>query len=221
MIKQNKAFKVVYLGSSGVGKTSINGRFCNDSFFPGTTSTIGAAFSKMKLATDVYVDIWDTAGQERFQSLMPMYYRDAFIGIVVFDILCIKSFERARKWINEIMMQKCCSHILLLGNKIDLIGKNVNNNNGNNNNNNNQIVKPSQIDDFLTEENLFEIKYLEVSAYDSTGIDKMKEIIIQWCSENLKKEQRDRKDRHIINDSDGIIILNDLPDKNIATCSSC
>ena len=82
-------FKLVLLGDSAVGKSSLVLRFVRGQFFEYQESTIGAAFLTQTVAlndTTVKFEIWDTAGQERYHSLAPMYYRGAAAAIVVFDI---------------------------------------------------------------------------------------------------------------------------------------
>jgi len=82
-------FKLVLLGDSAVGKSSLVLRFVRGQFFEYQESTIGAAFLTQTVAlndTTVKFEIWDTAGQERYHSLAPMYYRGAAAAIVVYDI---------------------------------------------------------------------------------------------------------------------------------------
>lgn len=84
-------FKLVLLGESSVGKSSLVLRFCKDKFQEYQESTIGAAFITQSVFLEdqnaiVKFDIWDTAGQERYHSLAPMYYRGAQAAIVVYDI---------------------------------------------------------------------------------------------------------------------------------------
>ena len=75
-------FKLVLLGESAVGKSSLVLRFVKGQFHEYQESTIGAAF----LTQTVKFEIWDTAGQEGYHSLAPMYYRGAQAAIVVYDI---------------------------------------------------------------------------------------------------------------------------------------
>ena len=83
-------FKLVLLGESAVGKSSLVLRFVKDSFDDYRESTIGAAFLTQTISLDesstVKFEIWDTAGQERYKSLAPMYYRNANCAVVVYDI---------------------------------------------------------------------------------------------------------------------------------------
>jgi Ras-related protein Rab-22 len=81
--------KVVLLGDTGVGKSSLVLRFVTNNFKPYSESTIGASFmSKMIMVQGkpIKFQIWDTAGQEKYHSLAPMYYRGAAAAIIVYDI---------------------------------------------------------------------------------------------------------------------------------------
>ncbi|CEG73018.1 Putative Rab family, other [Rhizopus microsporus] len=89
MMNQIPSVKLVLLGDSAVGKSSIITKYATDTFVEGREATIGAAFLAKICATEdrtVKFDIWDTAGQERFRSLAPMYYRNAAAALVVFDV---------------------------------------------------------------------------------------------------------------------------------------
>lgn len=82
-------FKVVTIGESGVGKTSIVRRFAEGVFDENSPSTIGAAYVKVNVIlpdANVFLNIWDTAGQERFQSLIPLYLRSANACLIVADV---------------------------------------------------------------------------------------------------------------------------------------
>ncbi|KAI8077355.1 ras-related protein rab-21-like protein [Gilbertella persicaria] len=116
--------KVVILGRTGVGKTSVALRYVKNTFSPNGSSTIGAAFMAKKLTVDdcsVRLQIWDTAGQERFRSMAPMYYRGASAAILVYDITSEESFTELMSWMEELkknMSENLLIHIV--GNKIDL-----------------------------------------------------------------------------------------------------
>ncbi|KAI6670665.1 hypothetical protein NL676_005550 [Syzygium grande] len=119
--------KLVLLGDMGAGKSSLVLRFVKDQFFDFQESTIGAAFFSRTVGVNdasVKFEIWDTAGQERYHSLAPMYYRGAAAAIIVYDITSTESFERAKKWVEELHKQGNPNLIITLaGNKTDLEDK--------------------------------------------------------------------------------------------------
>ncbi|AAS50190.1 AAL176Cp [Eremothecium gossypii ATCC 10895] len=122
-------FKLVLLGDSSVGKSSIVHRFVKDSFDEFRESTIGAAFLSrtIKLADHddamIKFEIWDTAGQERYKSLAPMYYRNANAALVVYDVTQEDSLAKAQSWVNELKSKVGDEDlvIFLVGNKLDLV----------------------------------------------------------------------------------------------------
>ena len=116
--------KVVFLGETSVGKSSIVSRFTRDEFFDFQEPTIGAAFQTKNIQLDncvVKMEFWDTAGQERYRSLAPMYYRGASVAFIVYDITNPDTLNNAKYWINQIKNkgERNCI-IVLLGNKNDL-----------------------------------------------------------------------------------------------------
>ncbi|CAG5095038.1 Similar to RAB5B: Ras-related protein Rab-5B (Gallus gallus) [Cotesia congregata] len=120
-------FKLVLLGESAVGKSSLVLRFVKGQFHEYQESTIGAAFLTQTVCLDdttVKFEIWDTAGQERYHSLAPMYYRGAQAAIVVYDIQNQDTFVRATTWVKELQRQASPSIVIALaGNKADLANK--------------------------------------------------------------------------------------------------
>lgn len=118
-------FKLVLLGESAVGKSSLVLRFVKGQFQEYQEATIGAAFLTQTVCLDdttVKFEIWDTAGQERYHSLAPMYYRGAQAAIVVFDITSAESFARAKTWVMELQRQASPNIVIALaGNKADMV----------------------------------------------------------------------------------------------------
>jgi len=119
-----KDIKVVLLGDSGVGKSSLVLRFVTDTFKPYSDSTIGASYMTklINFENKAYkYMIWDTAGQEKYHSLAPMYYRNTQIAIIVYDITQKHTFLTVKKWIKE-LQQKGPPDVLIaiVGNKQDL-----------------------------------------------------------------------------------------------------
>jgi small GTP-binding protein len=117
-------YKLVLLGDSSVGKSSLTLRFVRNQFDEHQESTIGAAFlTQTLLMSDCTAkfEIWDTAGQERYHSLAPMYYRGAAAALLVYDVTNRQSFLRAQSWVNELQQQGNTNTVIsLAGNKVDL-----------------------------------------------------------------------------------------------------
>jgi small GTP-binding protein len=120
-------FKVVLLGESAVGKSSLVLRFVKREFHEFQESTIGAAFLTQTVQIDdttVKFEIWDTAGQERYHSLAPMYYRGAQAALIVYDLTNKESFLKAQNWVRELQRQASSSIVIaLVGNKLDLASR--------------------------------------------------------------------------------------------------
>jgi Ras-related protein Rab-7A len=120
--------KVIILGDSGVGKTSLMNQYVNKKFSNQYKATIGADFLTKEVMVDdrtVTLQIWDTAGQERFQSLGVAFYRGADCCVLAFDVTNPNSFKNLDSWHDEFLIQARPSDpdnfpFVVLGNKIDL-----------------------------------------------------------------------------------------------------
>ncbi|XP_060516927.1 ras-related protein Rab-18-B-like isoform X2 [Cylas formicarius] len=122
--------KILIIGESGVGKSSLLLRFTDDNFDPQQTLTIGVDFKTKKLTVDgntVKLAIWDTAGQERFRTLTPSYYRDAQGAILVYDVSSYATFAKLEMWLNELETYSTKRNIvkMIVGNKIDVHNREV------------------------------------------------------------------------------------------------
>ena len=117
--------KVVLLGEAGVGKTSIISRYVNNTFSDVLMSTTGASFAIKKLEIDpehkIKFQIWDTAGQERFRSLAKIFYQNAAVAVLVYDITRRDSFQKLKDfWVKELKENAPSDIILALAaNKSD------------------------------------------------------------------------------------------------------
>ena len=120
--------KVIILGDSGVGKTSLMNQYVNKKFNAQYKATIGADFLTKEVTVDdrlVTMQIWDTAGQERFQSLGVAFYRGADSCVLVFDVVQPKTFDNLDSWRDEFLIQAGPRDpdnfpFVVLGNKIDV-----------------------------------------------------------------------------------------------------
>mmetsp|Transcript_24122 Transcript_24122/g.61250 ORF Transcript_24122/g.61250 Transcript_24122/m.61250 type:complete len:230 (-) Transcript_24122:49-738(-) len=122
-----RSHKVVFLGQSGTGKTSIIRQFMHGTFDDSYQATVGMDFVSKLLRPEgrsksVRLQLWDTAGQERFRALIPGYLRDASACIVVYDITSRPSFEQTRSWVDQAQQERAPGEICLalVGNKVDL-----------------------------------------------------------------------------------------------------
>jgi small GTP-binding protein len=118
------SYKVVVVGDSSVGKSSIVQRLIEGTFTEDGTSTCGADFFTHCVPVNneqVKLQIWDTAGQERFRSISKSYFRNAVGAVLVYDITKMQSFDRVGTWLNDLQsLAAPNAYILLVGNKADL-----------------------------------------------------------------------------------------------------
>ena len=152
--------KVIMVGDSGVGKTSIIGRYLNK-FNENEKSTIGASFSNKISIIDKYkisFDIWDTAGQERYRSVSSIFYKEAYLCIFVYDITEPNSFENIKNYWYKTVMENASPKIILgiAGNKNDLYEK--------------EKVKEKEVQKFCKE---IDALYFSTSALLNNSIDDM------------------------------------------------
>ncbi|KAJ9177699.1 hypothetical protein P3X46_012889 [Hevea brasiliensis] len=163
--KRRALLKVIVLGDSGVGKTSLMNQYVYKKFSQQYKATIGADFVTKELQVDdnlVTLQIWDTAGQERFQSLGAAFYRGADCCVLVYDVNVLKSFETLNNWHEEFLKQADPVHpdelpFILLGNKIDLDGGNS------------RVVSEKKAADWCASKG--NIPYFETSAKENYNVD--------------------------------------------------
>jgi small GTP-binding protein len=176
------SFKIITIGDSGVGKTSIIRRFVFNTFEQDNLSTIGVNFSfkdcTIKNGNKVKIKVIDTAGQEKYKSLSKSYFKNADGVLFVFAIDDLQSFQNIREWItlfNENNSGKEGIPKYLIANKDDL--------------ENESKVNKELIDQFLKENNN-QYKFKSVSALKC---DKRIEELFQEIAENLYNNYKDVK----------------------------
>ena len=168
--------KIVLLGDVSVGKTSIASRYCKNLFNDNHITTIGAAYQSQKVVLQngatVKFHIWDTTGQERFRAMTNLYYKDAQVAILTYDIKNENSFSSIQFWINELKFKVENEDMLLflVGNKCDV-------------NSNERKVSKSQGKNFAAENNMF---FFETSAKTGEGINDLFITIANKLYEKIK-----------------------------------
>ncbi|XP_065827441.1 uncharacterized protein [Oscarella lobularis] len=122
--KAEYLYKILLIGDSSVGKTSLLMRFVDESFAPSYTATVGIDWKAKVVNLDgfaIRLQLWDTAGQERFNTLTANYYRGAMGVVLVYDITQPRTFKGVSTWISnvdEYASPSTCK--LLVANKTDL-----------------------------------------------------------------------------------------------------
>ncbi len=180
----DNTFKVIIIGDSGVGKSSILTMFCEktipDDYYNTTigvdlfTKIININKKKIKL------QIWDTAGQERFRSITRSYYRGAHGIIITYDITNKNSFDRVKEWISEIEKNNNLNPVIvLIGNKKDLDFK--------------RAVSYEVAKELADNLNII---FYEVSAMKNINIDEcFNNITNELCIEYEKQQKNIEKDK--------------------------
>ena len=196
--------KITLVGDSGVGKSSIIGRFVTGIFIKDMSSTAGLNYSQKLYEKDgkkVNLNLWDTAGQEKFRSLGRNFYKDSYIIIIVFDITNRMSFINAKEvWYNEIKNYgEKFKFLSLVGNKSDKYEE--------------EEVTEEEAISFAKE---IDAKFFLISAHTGDGIDKMFHTLADnfFDEEFMSKVDQSKEDR-----LDSIILKKeDLKHKSINCC---
>ena len=118
------SFKVIVIGNSGVGKSSLSIQAARHTFADNYFATVGVEFFTMNIKFEnkvIKLQIWDTCGQEIYRSLISNFYRNSSLAIVVYSITDAGSFDSIDTWLKELKSNSSPDiKIFLIGNKIDL-----------------------------------------------------------------------------------------------------
>merc|ERR1711915_27301 len=180
-------FKVVLIGDSGVGKSSLLKQLTEKSFLPDLRTTVGVEFSLHEMEIDgkkIRTQIWDTAGQERYKAVTKLFYRKANGIFLVYDLTSHSSFRGLERWREEAVMHAEKDAVLaLVGNKVDL--KHL------------RTVNRIEAQKYAEQH---EMCFIETSAAESTNVELAFETIIRemynaalFKEENTQKETQDLK----------------------------
>jgi small GTP-binding protein len=170
-------FKVILIGESGVGKTSIMLKFITNEFKATCQSTLGIEF-KVK---DVIVDntagaklrIWDTCGQERFRAITRQYFKNSDGVLLVFDLTSQDTVKKLNNWLNDVsehVNEDCV--IFVVGNKMDVKTRDISIS---------ELAKGFANDKKLN--------YYEVSARTGNGITNLFEKLAKKLVNNVKNKR--------------------------------
>jgi len=151
-------FKLLLIGDTSVGKSSLLLRFTEDTFNSTFISTIGIDFKVKTVDIDgerVKLQVWDTAGQERFRTITTAYYRTAQGIILTYDVTNPDSFANLKMWAKAIDQHAAKNvYRILVGNKCDLVDK-----------------RQISIEKGRELANEFGIPFFETSAKDATSVE--------------------------------------------------
>ena len=157
-------FKIILIGDSSVGKTSLVNRFMGFEFEDNYSCTINADFKVKSInidpSTGAELTVWDTCGQEKFRAITRQYFKDAHGIILVYDVSNKRSADALSLWIEDISNNtKPDVSIVLVGNKIDLIDRKVSKEEGE------EIAKKNNM------------MYVETSSKDGTNVNEPFEML--------------------------------------------
>lgn len=192
----DQSIKVILLGESMVGKTSIIKRLCTGkldrNFGPTIAIECHNYLVKVNNEYTIRMQIWDTVGQEKFNSIVKNYYQNSDIGIYVYSIDNLQSFNRIIDWMSNVEENNTKSEnnqmkCILLGNKKDLDDEK-------------RKISYSQAEDFAKENNFFIFKEISCKDNDEDEINNL----IDVFDEIAKVFYEDFKQRRSSNLSDSL-----------------
>ncbi|KAL5016870.1 hypothetical protein ScPMuIL_006459 [Solemya velum] len=169
-------FKLLIIGDSGVGKSSLLLRFSDNTFSGTYITTIGVDFKIRTVDVNgdkVKLQIWDTAGQERFRTITSTYYRGTHGVIVVYDVTSGESFANVKRWLHEIDQNCDVVNRILVGNKDDDPDR--------------KVVLTQDAQRFAEQ---MGIQLYETSAKENLNVEEMFLAITKLVLETKKEQQR-------------------------------
>ena len=224
-IKIKELAKVVIVGDSGCGKTSILHRYVKNEFNEMFIHTIGIDFMiktvKIEPYNEIKYQIWDTAGRERFRTITSSYWRGAHVALIVFDLTDRHTFEGTKRWLDECdrMQLKEDFIVVIVGNKTDLCdNKQVYNENESFLRDRKREIKRDEVIEFINGRSR-DIFYWETSAKTGANVVEM----FEFVAHKLCDLFRQRNDEIII-DKDGIKLVkskDEINNKNTQNNSVC
>ena len=170
-----RCLKILLIGDSFVGKTSLLIRYCDGEFYQNHMATIGVEFKEKKLELDgrsIKLQIWDTSGQERFRSITQNFYRNADGILFVFDVTKKTTFDHIKDWLLDSQVENSDIKRILIGNKIDLVDA--------------RVIDQKKMENFGAIKNM---KCFEASAKMGTNVDNIFLELVKLILENKTEEE--------------------------------
>ncbi|XP_014294456.1 ras-related protein Rab-34 [Halyomorpha halys] len=118
--------RIIFIGESGVGKSSVIKRFYCNKFNPENRETCGMESATLKFnifGLSFRLEIWDAAGQERFKWITTSYYRGTNVIVLVFDLSDLSTLYDCNKWLDEASYKNNHDFVFLVGNKLDIVSE--------------------------------------------------------------------------------------------------
>lgn len=195
-------FKIIIIGDSNIGKSSILYRFSDDVFNNKYISTIGVDFKIKTIVIDnkiIKLQIWDTAGQERFRTITTSYYRGSHIIILCYDTTDRNTFLNLTTWLNEISKYASNNvNIIICGTKNDIEEK-----------------RQVSYEEAKTFANIKGYVFYETSSKENINIDEMfinsSKILLNKFLATIEKKEKEENDEIKQNE-----IINNKNNKNIS-----
>uniref|UniRef100_A0A1B6M0F0 Ras-related protein Rab-35 n=1 Tax=Graphocephala atropunctata TaxID=36148 RepID=A0A1B6M0F0_9HEMI len=193
-------FKLLIIGDSDVGKSSLLVRFADNTFSGNYITTIGVDFKIRTVEVDgekVKLQIWDTAGQERFRTITSTYYRGTHGVIVVYDVTSGESFANVKRWLHEIEQNCEVVNRILVGNKNDAPDR--------------KVVLTEDAQRFADQ---MRIQLFETSAKENINVEEM----FMAITRQVLHTKKERKEKQAGQNSDMVNLRKPKPNKRQKCC---
>ncbi|RMZ98238.1 ras-related Rab-7L1-like [Brachionus plicatilis] len=183
--KKETTIKILVVGNSGVGKTSLCNRYINERFVRAYKPTVGVEFCSKEFESEknnkFNFQFWDIGGQERYIYMTHVYYKNSDFCLIMFDLMNRESFQACAKWKTDLDEKyrladgsKC--PCLLIGNKCDM---------------SNRVLEQSEIEDFCREYEFY--GYMEMSVKKNIMVKETIEYISNAIMKKKENEQESSK----------------------------
>lgn len=125
MSETKRDLRVIFVGNSQVGKTTLMNRYIDKEFTAQSQTTINPVFSPAtattRNGTEIVMQLWDTAGQEKYQALSQVFYRDSHVAAICFDPNDQESVKSVPTWKNLVIQHEPKCSLVLVATKLDLV----------------------------------------------------------------------------------------------------